>query len=272
MSMVFDKDGYNEDSPALAPQTSAPAKTTGRNIYDFVQCTPWRRDGESRALRGVIAPVMYEITGSDASRDKPFIAEATGTGPGLKDHLGHLEAVCVKPGDVFICNLHNISYRVTEGGQKTYMVRSGVIYATISVQPAVESDDAAIDDILGGNAEGPKEFKVNPVQDLILVRKNEERALLHMRGRANLPNGELWLPTEAMATDDVRSPAIVAEYGEVVSVGPGRYRDGRWSEPPCKAGDLIIYDGSYSTLPIRIRGESFTLVPAPQLVKIADEG
>lgn len=219
---------------------------TGRNIYDFVQCTPWRRDGESRTVRGVIAPVMYEITGSDASRDKPFIAEATGTGPGLKDHLGHLEAVCVKPGDVFVCNLHNISYRVTEGGQKTYMVRSGVIYATVDKET----------------------FAVKPVQDLILVKKNEDRALRHMRESG----GNIWLPTEAMATDDVRSPAIVAEYGEVVSVGPGRYRDGRWSEPPCKAGDLVIYDGSYSTLPIRIRGESFTLVPAPQLVKIADEG
>lgn len=219
---------------------------SGRNIYDFVQCVPWKLDGEVRTTGGLLAAVMYEITGSDASRDKPFIAEVTGVGPGVTDHLGNPEAMCVSPGDVFICNLHNISYKLTEHGQKTYLVRNGAVYACIQTET----------------------MTVKPLQDLILVRKNEERALRHMSEHG----GKIWLPTEAMATDDVRSPAIVAEYGEVVSVGPGRFRDGRWSEAPCKPGDLVIYDGSYSTLPIRIRGESFTLVPAPQLVKIADDG
>ena len=232
---------------------------TGRNIYDFVQCKPWRRDGESRVVGGLLAPIMYEITGSDASRDKPFIGEVTGVGPGIVDHNGNREKMCVAVGDVFVCTLHNISYKVTEGGAKTYVVRNGVVYAKIDQET----------------------FSMKPVQDLILVRTGEapsvkstplnkmtveKRALLHMRG-----DGQVWLPTEAMSTDDVKSSAILAEYGEVVACGPGRYRDGRWSEPPCKAGDLILYDASYSTLPIRIRGESFTLVPAPQLVKVADE-
>lgn len=232
---------------------------TDRNIYDFVQCIPWTRDGDARTVGGVLAPVMYEITGSDASRDKPFIGEVLGTGPGIIDQSGNREEMCVQAGDVFICNLHNISYKLTERGRKTYVVRNGVVYARIDKET----------------------LTVQPLQDLILVKTGEskscrasllepmtveKRALLHMRGE-----GQVWLPTEAMSTDDVKSSAILAEYGEVVSVGPGRYRDGRWSQPPCKAGDLIIYDGSYSTLPIRIRGESFTLVPAPQLVKVADE-
>jgi co-chaperonin GroES (HSP10) len=232
---------------------------TGRNIYDFVQCKPWRRDGESRVLGSLVAPVMYEITGSDASRDKPFIAEVTGVGPGIVDQAGNREKMCVGVGDVFVCTLHNISYKLTEGGVKTYVVRNGVVYAKIDQET----------------------FAMKPVQDIILVRTGEslsvkatplnkltveKRALLHMRGE-----GQVWLPTEAMSTDDVKSSAILAEYGEVVAVGPGRYRDGRWSEPPCRVGDLILYDASYSTLPVRIRGESFTLVPAPQLVKVADE-
>lgn len=213
---------------------------SGTNIFDFVQCVPWKRDAEARTVGALQLAVMYEITGSDASRDKPFIAEVLDTGPGIEP-----ETMCVRKGDVFICNLHNISYKLTELGQKTYMVRNGVVCAK------VDKDT----------------MTVQPLQDLILVKKNEERALRHMRE----DGGKIWLPTEDMSTDDVRSPAITAEYGEVVAVGPGRYRDGRWSQPPCRVGDLVIYDGSYSTLPIRIRGESFTLVPTPQLVKIADE-
>lgn len=220
-----------------------------RLVFDFILCAPWRRDRGERAANGVMLPVLYEITGNAASRDKPFVAEVLDVGPGITDHMGNPEAMCVSPGDVFICNLHNISYRVTERGRKLYQVRNGVVYATIDKET----------------------LAVKPVQDLILVKKNEDRALLHMRGQARLPNGELWLPSEAMSTDDVRSPAIVAEYGEVVATGPGRFRDGRWSEPPCKVGDLILYDASFSSLPVTIRGEAFTLVPAPQLVQIADE-
>lgn len=215
--------------------------TVGKNVYDFVQCVPAKFDRTIRATHGIYAPVSYEVTGGAGTRDQPFIGEVLSTGPGIEP-----ETMCVAPGDVFICTVHNISYRVTELGRKTYMVRNGVVYATIDKETLV----------------------AKPVQDLILVKKNEERALRHMREGG----GQVWLPTEAMSTDDVRSPAIVAEYGEVVACGPGRWRDGKWSQPPCKAGDLILFDASYSTLPVRIRGESFTLVPAPQLVKIADEG
>lgn len=239
-------DFATRDTPERAPE--ALEGLNAASVFDFVQCIPWKRDREARSTGGIIGATLYEITGSDACRDKPFIGEVIDVGPGVTDQNGTRENMCVTKGDVFVCTVHNISYRVTERGRKTYMVRNGVVYAKLDKD----------------------KLEMKPVQDLILVKKNEERALLHMRGRAALPAGELWLPTESMSTDDVRSPAIVAEYGEVVSVGPGRWRDGRWSQPPCKAGDLILYDASYSTLPVRINGESFSLVPAPQLVKIAD--
>lgn len=230
-----------------------------RCIYDFIQCVPASFDREVRATGGIIAPVAYEITGGDGSRDKPFIGEVTAIGPGCKDQHGNWEEVPVDVGDVVVCTVHNLSYRFTEQGKRQYLLRSGVAYATIHKET----------------------FALTPIQDLILVRTGptpsllatatepltvEERALRHMRGN----EGRVWLPTEDMATDDVRSPAIKAEYGEVIAVGPGRWRDGRWSAPPCKEGDLVLFDGSYSTLPIRIRGERYTLVPAPQLVKIAE--
>jgi co-chaperonin GroES (HSP10) len=224
------------DTPERAPEALAGLRD--RNLFDFVQCMAWKQERRVIALSGsIMAPTMHEITGSDASRDKPFIGEVLSTGPGLAP-----ETICVAPGDVFLCTLHNISYRLTERGRKTYMVRNGVIYAKVDKETVT----------------------VKPLQDLILVKRNEERALAHQSG------GPIWLPTDDMSTDDVRSPAITAAYGEVVAVGPGRYRDGKWSEPPCRIGDLILYDASYSTLPITIRGESFTLVPTPQLVKIAD--
>lgn len=251
-----------------------------RCIYDFIQCVPASFDREVRATGGIIAPVAYEITGGDGSRDKPFIGEVTAIGPGCKDQHGNWEEVPVDVGDVVVCTVHNLSYRFTEQGKRQYLLRSGVAYATIKRIPAQESDDAIVSGILDGTP-AEETYELTPIQDLILVRTGptpsllatatepltvEERALRHMRGN----EGRVWLPTEDMATDDVRSPAIKAEYGEVIAVGPGRWRDGRWSEPPCKEGDLVLFDGSYSTLPIRIRGERYTLVPAPQLVKIAE--
>lgn len=230
-----------------------------RCIYDFIQCVPASFDRTVRATGGIIAPVFYEITGAAGSRDKPFIGEVVGVGPGLEDQNGNWEAMPVTVGDVVVCTVHNLSYRFAEGGVRQYQLRAGVAYATLDKET----------------------FQLTPIQDLMLVRTGpvksllatatepltvEERALRHMRGN----EGRVWLPTEDMATDDVRSPAIKAEYGEVIAVGPGRFRDGRWSQPPCKRGDLVLFDGSYSTLPIRIQGENYTLVPAPQLVKIAD--
>ncbi len=220
---------------------------TSRQVFDFVLCVPSAIDGSARTNGAIIAPIQYNITGM-GDRDKLFIGDVIDVGPGIVVG-GEREKMCVKAGDTFLCNLHNLSYKLTAGGRQVYQVRNGVVYASLN----------------------PETFEVKPLQDLVLVRANEERALLHMRGKASLPGGELWFPTEAMATDNVRSPAIKLEYGEVVAKGPGRWKDGQWSEPPCKVGDLILYDSSYSTLPVTIRGESFTLVPAGQVAQVADE-
>jgi co-chaperonin GroES (HSP10) len=213
-----------------------------RMVADFVLCTPFRLEREAMGVGGILAPVMYTITGSRNDRDRLFIGEVIDKGPGVRV-AGQWETIAVDRGDVFLCNLHNISYRLPERGRQVYQVRNGVIYATLDKET----------------------FEVRPVQDLILVRKNEERALRHQSG------GPIWLPTEAISTDDVRSHAIVLEYGEVVAQGPGRWKDGQWLAPPCKVGDLILFDASYSTLPVTIKGESFTLVPSQQVAQIADE-
>jgi co-chaperonin GroES (HSP10) len=229
-------DFITRDTPERAPEALVGLRR--RMVFDFVLCTAAKLDRFARTRGALMMPAMYELTGAAANRDKLFIGEVLDLGPGIEP-----ETMCVERGDVFLCTLHNLSYKLEERGRKTYQVRNGVIYAKLEKET----------------------LTVKPLQDLILVKKNDGRALKHQSG------GEIWLPVDGMSTDDVRSPAIVAEYGEVVDVGPGRWRDGKWSEPPCKVGDLVLFDASYSTLPVTIKGESFTLVPAPQLVQIADE-
>jgi co-chaperonin GroES (HSP10) len=210
-------------------------------VQDFVLCVPASIDESARTRGNIIAPIQYQITGS-GDRDKMFIGEVLDVGPGITVNGQH-ESMSVARGEVFLCTLHNISYRLPERGRNVYQIRNGVIYAVLDQET----------------------FEVKPVQDLILVKPNEQRALAHQSG------GPIWLPTERMSTDDVRSSAIVLEYGEVVAQGPGRWKDGNWLAPPCKVGDLILYDASYSTLPVTIKGERFTLVPSQQVAQIADE-
>lgn len=216
-------------------------------VQDFVLCTVPKLDRESRFKdSAMLAPTSYEIKGKH-DRDTLFIGEAIAVGPGVTIGGQH-ETMAVAQGEIFLCNLSNISYRFNERGRKVFQVRNGVIAAVI----------------------GRKDFAVKPVQDFILVKENEKRAVAHASG------GEIWLPTSAFETDDERqskrvASAIVAEYGEVVDQGPGRWKEGQWHAPPCKKGDLILYDASYSTLPITIKGEPYTLVPTPQVCMIADE-
>jgi co-chaperonin GroES (HSP10) len=222
-----------------------------RAVQDFVICQEPDLDRKARTSpgSGLLSPTMYQITG-DHDRDKPFLGEVLMAGPG-QTVLGQHETMCVMPGDILVCNLHNISYRWQRRGQKVYQLRNGIICALVDKET----------------------FDVRPVQDFIIVRRSEERALKHSSG------GEIWLPTTAMETDDTRQlrrgqtggSGIVAEYGEVVDMGPGCWRDGNWSAPLCKRGDLILYDASWGTLPITVKGEKFTLVPAKQYVHLADE-
>lgn len=239
-----------------AAEAAAPLRR--KTIADFILCVVPKLDRESRTSAGsnILAPTMYEISGGD--KDKLFLGQVVDTGPGVTIN-GQKESMCVAKGDVLLCNLSNLSYRKTERGLKQYLLRNGIVLA-----------------VLG------KDFSVMPVRDSILVRNGsapslaipgktvEQRALEHMRG-----DGRIWLPTEAMETDDERehkrySSAIVAEYGEVISVGPGCWHEGNWHAPACKPGDLILYDASYGTLPVTIKGEQYTLVPSRMHVETAD--
>ncbi len=236
-----------------APQQATAAELRGlrrRMVQDFVLCRVPQLDRESRFRdSALLAPTMYEVTGGD--QDKLFLGEVVDVGPGVTIG-GHHETMCVERGDILLCNLSNMSYRFQERGRRLYQVRNGVIAAVLDKE----------------------DFSVRPVQDFILVKANEKRALEH----ASL--GPIWLPTDAFETDDMREAkrqgrsvpsAIQAEYGEVVAQGPGRWKEGQWHEPPCKAGDLLLYDASFGTLPVTIKGEPYTLVPSHQICMIADE-
>jgi co-chaperonin GroES (HSP10) len=197
-------------------------------------------DQKARGIEGskILAPTQYDVTGS--SKDKMFLGEVV--------DLGHSErGMAVALGDLCVANLSSCSYKLTERGLKYYLYRNDSIAAHINRET----------------------FAVRPLQYFILVKENEGRALAHHSG------GPIWLPTSSLETDDEMSskhrPGLVAEYGEVVDVGPGGWRDGVFHKPDCKAGDLIMYDASFGTVPITVRGRSFTLVPCYQQSMIADE-
>jgi hypothetical protein len=105
-------------------------------------------------------------------------------------------------------------------------------------------------------------FTVKPVQNYVLLQPDPERARL-----ATIGKGILHLASVEVTTDDVRRHAgIQAEYGVVVSKGPGAWVDGVWMEAHCEVGDLVLFDKSHSTLPILIRGKGYTLVPSHQII------
>jgi co-chaperonin GroES (HSP10) len=237
---------------------AALASLRRRMVLDFVLCVVPELDRTSRFAGSELhAPTMYEIAG-DHNRDKLFLGEVLDVGPGVTVN-GRLQAVCVAPGDIALCNLSNISYRLQERGRKTYQIRNDAMQARLD----------------------PKDFSVRPLQDNILVRTNGKSEAcpgltIEDRARAHASGGPIWLPTDAMETDDTRErrrygSGIVASYGEVVDQGPGCYRDGNWKQPDCKRGDLLLFDASFGTLPITIKGESFTLVPSDRVAQIADE-
>jgi hypothetical protein len=193
----------------------------------------------------VIPPTMYEVVGG--SQDKMFIGEAVDTGPGLTIQ-GHPEHMCVAQGELFIANLCNVSYKLAENGEKRYLYRNGVIAAALDRET----------------------FDVKPLQNYILVNLDEEgdlRALQHASG------GTIWVPTSSFETDDSAQHnkyGLIGEYGVVIDQGPGCWRDGNWLCPMTEPGDLIIYDASFGTLPVTIRGKPYTLVPSDRVALIAE--
>ena len=210
----------------------------------------------------------YRITG-DAAREREFLGEVTDVGPGKPAGpdgalwIRELEGVLspeayaqataqfghrgtmppVKRGDIAITNLNSISYRLPGGGAK-HITRGDTIMATVDRET----------------------YRVGPVQSYVLVRRNDDRT------QRAISKGSIWIPAGPLSTDDVRTlhKAILAEYGEVVDQGPGYWHNGQWKQPPCRPGDLVMYDCSYNVLDITVRGEKRTLVHSDQVVKIVE--
>lgn len=186
----------------------------------------------------VLAPVMYRLTG-DNDRDRAFIAQVVRVGEGETLYHGHPEVFVVKPGDVLVMNLSNVSYRLHLYGQPFWMVQNRYVAGTIDT----------------------KDWTVQPQQHFCLVRSNPARkhALIAGGGLIHLADGD------ANSTDHLQH-GLKADCGEVIACGPGRWLEGDFVRPPCKPGDFVLYDTSHSTLPLLIRGESMTLVAAHQIL------
>ena len=243
-----------------------------RVCQDFVRVcedTEFEQQLHFSAGSSLIASTDYRITG-EAARDRMFVSRVLEVGPGkpvgpggalwldeLKAHLSpqaYYQAraqfskastmPALEVGNLVVSNLNSVSYRIpaTDGH---YLLRGNTIMATIERET----------------------YRVGPVQHYLLVRHNEARAL-----RA-ISRGPIWVPTQDMTTDDRparKASGIVATYGEVVDQGNGAWIDGQWLESPAKPGDLILYDASFATLPITIRGERMDLVASTQVVDIVE--
>ena len=188
----------------------------------------------------------YQITG-DAAREREFLGEVLDVGPGkLAGPDGSVlpgSAPPVKRGDIMLTNLNSCSYRLP-GSSSKYLFRGDTVMATIDRET----------------------YRVGPVTCYVLLQANEERT------RAAISKGAIWIPTGPLSTDDQRAvnKTIMAAYGEVVARGPGGYQMGKWKEPPCEPGDLVLYDCSYNCLDVTVRGEKKTLVHSDQIVKVVE--
>jgi co-chaperonin GroES (HSP10) len=241
-------------------------------VSDFVKV---REDEEFEARlhfsdsSGMAASVDYSLTG-DADSNRPFWGRVVDVGPGRAeppgggwyDRIGlapsqaamarmQLERLssCATliPGDTVCCNLNAVSYRqpFTSG---TYMVRAPYISLTIDRES----------------------FETKPQRNYFTVRTNEERV------HAAVSRGGIWMPTTDLSTDDVearrkrRRGGLLAAYGEVVAVGPGCWNEGQWQQPQCKPGDLVLYDASFGTLDVTVKGQKLTVVDSERLVDVVD--
>lgn len=191
-------------------------------------------DRTARSAGGILSPVMYRITG-DKDYDCPFIGQAVSVGGNHGE-----ENEVVAEGDFVICSLFNVGHRVLLGGQPTYSIM------TVNVAGKLN----------------PETYEVQPVQHYVLARPAPDRAKRLATGASIIE-----LSGPVVTTDDVgRGNGLKAEWGEVISVGPGQMLDGQWEEPECLPGDMILYDASHSSVPVTIRSQPFVLVSCMQII------
>lgn len=190
-------------------------------------------DAQMRS-KTIHVPVLYSIQGKDF--DCPFLGEVIHVGEPKRGQI----AYC-KSGDLVLCSLFHVHYRQRLFGLKVYISRLPELAGVLSAE----------------------DFSVKPIQDYVLVRGNHERAEKLVRGL----DSRIALPSVHTTTDDLpEHSTIKTNWGEVVAVGEGQYQDGHMVKPSCGVGDMIMYDSSHSTVPLRIRGEMLELVRSSQIV------
>lgn len=256
MGLIVFKEGYHDCDPE--PEVEAQReerlpieKVPGQPCYTLVLCRTIEAVDEKARGERILSPNIYNLTSQNT--DKLFLAEVIRNGRG-QVVKGHAEEFVCKPGEIAMFLENRVSYRKQTLGQRVYLVRNSSIAGILD----------------------PETFAVKPTNHYVLVRPNEERAIA-VESREGLAGADgerrmIWLNTDQAATDDeqegkLRRPGLIASYGEVVDVGPGRWEDGTFLEPQCAPGDLIFFDASHSTLPCTIRGKPHTLVPCDQIAE-----
>src|SRR6266513_1244153 len=109
------------------PRDAALAGLNHAVPYDFVLLRESDVDRTARAQSdALLVPTMYQLTGTGT--DKLFIGDVLGAGPEAMG-LGPYSASIV--GKTVLLNEQNLSYRLTERGDKRYLIRALMIAATL---------------------------------------------------------------------------------------------------------------------------------------------
>jgi chaperonin GroES len=93
--------------------------------------------------------------------------------------------------------------------------------------------------------------KVAPLADRVVIKPIEE---------AETMRGGLYIPDTAKEKP---------QQGEIISVGPGRYEDGKLVPMSVKAGDKVLY-GKYSGTEVTIDGENYLILRESDVLAVVN--
>lgn len=199
-------------------------------------------DRYSRSQMGILAPVMYALTGSAKDIDRLFMGRIVAAGRD-RVHSGRFEGFDFQPNDVVLSTVYNLGYKFTRNMVRHYRIDARHVCGLLD----------------------PETLAVKPVGAYVLVEPAEAEAQ-----RVINPGGVIWVPEEARGrTDDIEeAQGIKSKFGKVVSLGPGTWQDGEHIYPAdyCQPGDVVQYDCSFHTLPLRIAGRVCELVECRQII------
>ncbi len=87
-----------------------------------------------------------------------------------------------------------------------------------------------------------------------------DRALIEVLEEELTKQGSLFIPDTAKEKP---------QQGKVVSVGKGRYEDGKWIPLDVKAGDIVLY-GKYAGTEIKHDGKEYLIVRESDILAIVE--